>query len=50
METCYTREQIEKAVKSKGYKWFEDTNNKEFRLHGTHIPAKLVQELLQFNF
>jgi hypothetical protein len=23
METCYTREQIEKAVKSKGYKWFE---------------------------
>lgn len=28
---------------------FEDTNNKEFRLHGTQIPAKFVQELLQFN-
>lgn len=26
----YTREQIEKAVKSKGYVWFEDTNNKGF--------------------
>ena len=30
MKTCYTREQIEKAVKSKGYKWFEDTNNKGY--------------------
>jgi len=27
---CYTREQIEKAVKSKGYVWFEDTANKGF--------------------
>jgi hypothetical protein len=26
----YTREQIEKAVKSKGYVWFEDVNNKGF--------------------
>ena len=26
----YTREQIEKAVKSKGYVWFEDKNNKGF--------------------
>ena len=24
MENCYTREQIETAVKSKGYKWFEN--------------------------
>jgi len=23
--------------------------NRVFRLNGTHIPAKLVQELLQFN-
>tara|TARA_B100000579_G_C22822646_1_gene851472 strand:+ start:65 stop:685 length:621 start_codon:yes stop_codon:yes gene_type:complete len=30
MKTCYTREQIEKAVKSKGYKWFEDVNNKGY--------------------
>ena len=29
-ETCYTREQIETAVKSKGYKWFEDVNNKGY--------------------
>ena len=26
----YTREQIETAVKSKGYKWFEDYNNKGY--------------------
>lgn len=26
----YTREQIEKAVKSKGYVWFENVNNKGF--------------------
>jgi hypothetical protein len=26
----YTREQVEAAVKSKGYVWFEDTNNKGF--------------------
>ena len=26
----YTREQIEKAVKSKGYVWFEDTSNKTY--------------------
>jgi hypothetical protein len=26
----YTKEQIEKAVKSKGYVWFEDTSNKGF--------------------
>jgi len=26
----YTREQIEKAVKDKGYKWFEDTANKGY--------------------
>jgi len=28
---------------------FVETNNREFRLKGTHIPANLVQELLQFN-
>ena len=27
---CYTREQIESAVKAKGYKWFDDTNNKGY--------------------
>ena len=26
----YTREQIEAAVKAKGYKWFEDVNNKGY--------------------
>jgi hypothetical protein len=26
----YTREQIERAVKEKGYKWFEDTANKGY--------------------
>jgi hypothetical protein len=26
----YTREQVEAAVKAKGYVWFEDTNNKGF--------------------
>ena len=26
----YTKEQIEKAVKSKGYAWFEDPTNKGF--------------------
>ena len=30
MKTCYTREQIETTVKSKGYKWFEDNNNKGY--------------------
>ena len=29
-KNCYTREQIEKAVKSKGHKWFDDTNNKGY--------------------
>jgi len=27
---CYTKEQIETSVKSKGYKWFEDTANKGY--------------------
>ena len=27
---CYTKEQIETAVKSKGYKWFEDNANKGY--------------------
>ena len=26
----YTREQVETAVKSKGYVWFEDANNKSY--------------------
>ena len=30
MKECYTREQIETAVKAKGYKWFEDNNNKGY--------------------
>ena len=30
MKTCYTREQIETSVKTKGYKWFEDSNNKGY--------------------
>ena len=30
MKTCYTREQIETSVKVKGYKWFEDNNNKGY--------------------
>ena len=30
MKTCYTREQIEDTVKGKGYKWFEDNNNKGY--------------------
>ena len=29
-KTCYTREQIETTVKAKGYKWFEDNNNKGY--------------------
>lgn len=29
----YTREQIEKAVKAKGYVWFEDTNNKNYDIN-----------------
>ena len=28
--SCYTREQIEGALKSKGYVWFEDASNKGF--------------------
>ena len=27
---CYTKEQIETAVKTKGYKWFEDVSNKSY--------------------
>ena len=27
---CYTKEQIKTAVKSKGYKWFEDVSNKTY--------------------
>lgn len=27
---CYTKEQVEAAVKAKGYVWFEDANNKGF--------------------
>tara|TARA_B110000240_G_scaffold177249_1_gene205741 strand:- start:183 stop:806 length:624 start_codon:yes stop_codon:yes gene_type:complete len=30
MKTCYTKEQIETSVKAKGYKWFEDDNNKGY--------------------
>lgn len=29
-KNCYTREQIESAVKSKGYKWFDDKDNKGY--------------------
>ena len=29
-KNCYTREQIETAVKEKGYKWFDDANNKGY--------------------
>ena len=29
-KNCYTREQIESAVKEKGYKWFDDSNNKGY--------------------
>ncbi len=29
-KNCYTREQIETAVKSKGYKWFDDKDNKGY--------------------
>ena len=29
-KTCYTREQIESAVKAKGYVWFEDANDKGY--------------------
>ena len=29
-KNCYTREQVESAVKEKGYKWFDDTNNKGY--------------------
>ena len=30
MKTCYTKEQIETSVNAKGYKWFEDNNNKGY--------------------
>ena len=30
METCYTREQIENTVISKGYKWFTDSKDKGY--------------------
>ena len=30
MKTCYTREQIQNAVEAKGYKWFNDNNNKGY--------------------
>ena len=30
MKTCYTKKQIETTVKAKGYKWFEDTNDKGY--------------------
>ena len=30
MASCCTKEQIESAVKSKGYKWFDDSNNKGY--------------------
>ena len=30
METCYTREQIEKTIISKGYKWFTDSKDKGY--------------------
>jgi len=30
MKTCYTREQIETSVNAKGYKWFEDNNDKGY--------------------
>ena len=29
-KNCYTREQIQEAVKSKGYKWFDDSKNKGY--------------------
>ena len=29
-KNCYKREQIESAVKTKGYKWFDDKNNKGY--------------------
>ena len=30
MKTCYTKDQVETSVKAKGYKWFEDNNDKGY--------------------
>lgn len=43
---CYTREQIEAAVKAKGYKWFTDDTNKthDVNIVGVRNNATLVAD------
>jgi hypothetical protein len=42
----YTKEQIEKAVKAKGYKWFEDPSNKTYDVNiiGVRNNASIVAD------
>ena len=52
----YTREQVEAAVKAKGYVYFEDTNNKGFDVNIIGVrnpkntsPEKFEDEIAYFN-
>lgn len=45
----YTKEQIEAAVKAKGYVWFEDENNKGMTLTSLVLEIRLqVKKLLTY--
>ena len=50
MKTCYTREQIEKAVKMKGYKWFEDVNDKGYDVNIVGVRNKAVGDRVTNRF
>ena len=39
----YTREQIEAAVKAKGYVWFEDTSNKSYDVNIVGVKTTHLQ-------
>ena len=45
----YTREQIEKAVLSKGYKWFTDSKNKGYDVIRSHTNSIHFHEGLKDN-
>lgn len=44
-ENCYTREQIEKTMKSKGYKWFEDNSDRGYDVNIVGVRNSSTKEV-----
>ena len=46
----YTREQVEKTVKAKGYKWFSDSRNKGYDVNIVGIRNSKTENQVTNNF